>query len=454
MASTLAAELAIFTPLVAVRQRNWLQERVNAAQIAALALEAAPGMDITESLKHELLENAGVMRVALKRDGQRELRLDAMTPDTADMRVIDMRDTSTVDGVMSVFHTLTAPPGRLLRVLATPRLESGEFIEIVFPEAQLSQDVTGYAQRVLRTSGLITILAGWLNFVILNALLVRPMRRLTTHIEKFRDRPEDVSADINPSGSDDEVGRAENALADMEAQVRGSLRQQARLAGLGGAVAKLAHDLRNSLATAQLVSEQLSASEDPKVRQAAPRLERVIARASALAEAALHYGRADEPAPALQRVALSRAVEEAAADALAHYETARWRNDVPADAMVYADPEHLHRIVSNLVRNAAQACEKAKLPIRIEGRRRPSHGVHIVEIVDFGPGVPDAARAQLFQPFAAGTNVGGTGLGLAIARELANAMGGEVNLARSSADGAAFALILRAADNPDLVDGK
>jgi signal transduction histidine kinase len=73
----------------------------------------------------------------------------------------------------------------------------------------------------------------------------------------------------------------------MESQVRGALRQRARLAGLGAAVAKLAHDLRNSLATAQLVTETLAASDDPKVRQTAPRLERVIARAGGLAEAAL-----------------------------------------------------------------------------------------------------------------------------------------------------------------------
>ena len=448
MAFALLAQVAIFVPLLTSFQRAWLQERINAAQIAALALEAAPGQDITESLRHELLENAEVRRVALKRDGQRELRLDSVMPDGGmpDMRMIDLRTLSELQGITSAVEALTAPADRMLRVLATPRLESGEFIEIVIPEAPLKRDLTQYAQRILWISGLVTIVAGWLIFVVLDAALVRPMRRLTDHIERFRDRPEDVSTDIAPSGRDDEIGRAETALAAMESQVRIALRQRARLAGLGGAVAKLAHDLRNSLATAQLVTERLAMSDDPKVRQTAPRLERVIARAGALAEAALRYGRAEEPAPSLQRIALSRAVEEAAADALFPYADAQWKNEIAPDAMVFADSEHLHRIIANLVRNGAQASINAHLPVKITARTRSPRGVFIVEIADRGPGVPENARARLFQPFAASSNQGGTGLGLAIARELANAMGGDVTLCDSTSNGAVFALTLRAAD--------
>ncbi|MEJ0023179.1 MAG: hypothetical protein WDN76_06875 [Alphaproteobacteria bacterium] len=136
------------------------------------------------------------------------------------------------------------------------------------------------------------LMFSWLIYLTLNAALVRPMRRLTAHIEQFSQSPEDVSRAIKPSGREDEIGRAEDALATLEGKVRGALRQRARLAGLGGAVAKLAHDLRNSIATAQLVTERLSESDDPQVRKTAPRLERVIARAGGLAEAAMRYGRA------------------------------------------------------------------------------------------------------------------------------------------------------------------
>jgi signal transduction histidine kinase len=333
----------------------------------------------------------------------------------------------------------------MLRVVATPRLESGEFIEIVIAEAPLKRDLGVYAVRTLAVSVVVLMIACSLIYLTLNAVLVRPISRLTSHIERFRNRPEDVSHDIQPSGRTDEIGRAENALAAMESQVRAALRQRARLAGLGAAVAKLAHDLRNSIATAQLVTEQLAASEDPKVRQTAPRLERVIARAGGLAEAALRYGRAEERAPLLQSVALARALDEAAADALSAFPNAQWINSVAPIVTVFADAEHLNRILVNVVRNAAQACATASRPTRIEARACLTPQATIIEIVDSGPGVPSVVQAKMFEPFSASSRVGGTGLGLAIARELANAMGGDVALANTGPNGSVFAISLRSA---------
>jgi signal transduction histidine kinase len=354
-----------------------------------------------------------------------------------------------VQSAYSALQALFGPPGRLLRVLARPRFESGEFIEIVIAEAPLKRDMRVYAIRVLALSIITSVFTAWLVYLTLNAQLVRPMRRLTTHIERFRDRPEDVSNDIRPSGRQDEIGRAESALAAMELQVRNALRQRERLAGLGAAVAKLAHDMRNSLATAQLVSERLAASDDPKVRQTAPRLERVIARAGGLAEAALRYGRADEPAPLLQRVPLAHALEEAAADALAPFPGAAWRPDVASETMVFADAEHLHRIFVNLIRNAAQVSQCAGKPVRVAARAHAEGETLTIEFADAGPGVSDQARARLFEPFAAAGRNGGAGLGLAIARELARAMGGEVALVSSSGEGAVFAVNLRSAMGPE-----
>ncbi len=438
-------EIAIMAPTLASFQHSWLQDRVNAAQIAALALEAAPDQAITESLRHELLENAGVRRVALKRDGARELRLDVMSEADAMpvVRTIDLRDFGILPSTISAVQALLAPPDRMLVVLAQPRFESGEFIEIVIPEEPLKRDLRAYTVRVLLISFAAVLVFALMIYFTLTATLVRPMRRLTQHLSNFSQHPEDASRAISLSGRDDEIGRAEEAVAGLEEKVRFSLRQRARLAGLGAAVAKLAHDLRNSIATAQLVTERLSASADPQVRQIAPRLERVIARAGGLAEAALRYGRAEEPTPLLQRVMLAPVLDEAAADALAPYPTAEWRNDAPEHLAVFADAEHVNRIATNLIRNAAQACANAGRPVRIRARTRVVHDITVVEICDTGPGVPEAARGKLFEPFAASTRAGGTGLGLAIARELANAMGGDVALADSGPNGSIFAITLR-----------
>lgn len=444
IAFVLLAEVLIFGPSLGAYFRTWLQERVNAAQIAALALEAAPEAGVTEDLRRELLENAQVSRVALKRDGERELRLDASAPQSAEhpIRTIDLRDRMMPPTIVSAFETLFGPPGGELRVLAQPRFETGEFIEIVIAETPLQRDLRAYAWRILATSLIMSLIVGAMLFVTLHAVFVRPMRKLTAQIERFREHPEDASAAITPSARADEIGRAERALADMETHVRTALRQRERLAGLGAAVAKLAHDLRNSLATASLVTERLAESDDPRVRQSAPRLVRALARAGNLAEAALRYGRAEEPAPHLVFVCLAEGLNEAAAEALDARPTIEWRNATPADMKVNVDAEHFHRIFANLIRNAAQAMSVTGGVI--EARLRESgNGLAVIELADTGPGLPENVRARLFEPFAGGNGHGGAGLGLSIARELARGMGGDLALVSSSARGAVFAITLR-----------
>ncbi|MGE3304297.1 MAG: sensor histidine kinase [Hyphomonadaceae bacterium] len=443
----LFAEALIFAPNLAGHHNEWLQERVDSAQIAALALEAAPENAITEPLRQELLVNAQVKRVALKRADARELRLDAPIPEgqSAAMRLVDLREMNVLQALASAVQTLFGQPEDLLRVIATPRFESGEFIEVVLAQGPLKRELAAYSARILSVSIVVSIVAGWLVYSVLNAALVRPMRRFTAQIERFRDNPEDVTRTVTPSGRRDEIGRAEEAFAAMEAHVRAALRQRERLAALGAAMARLAHDMRNSLATAQLVAERLSASNEPKTREAALRLERVITRAGGLAEAASRYGRADERPPAQARVALAAALEDAADDALGSFQGVEWRNDVDGETAVAADGEHLHRVLSNLLRNAAQVSQEAGRPIRITTRARRSADGVTIEIADAGPGVPAAVRDGLFQPFAGGGRRDGAGLGLAIARELARAMGGEVALASSSPTGAVFAVTLPAA---------
>ena len=69
-------------------------------------------------------------------------------------------------------------------------------------------------------------------------------------------------------------------------------------------------------------------------------------------------------------------------------------------------------------------------------------GVSVIRFEDNGPGLPDKARAGLFQPFMGSTRRGGTGLGLAIARELAQNHGGDVILVESSPAGSVFEIKL------------
>ena len=126
--------------------------------------------------------------------------------------------------------------------------------------------------------------------------MVKPVLRITDAVSNFADAPEQL-ADFQPSQRRDEIGAAEKALQEMQETVSSSFRQKKRLADLGEAVAKINHDLRNSLAVAQIVSDTVNKSDDPIVRKAAPRLERALERAIGLAEIdlALWSGRIEGP---------------------------------------------------------------------------------------------------------------------------------------------------------------
>ncbi|MEM9865440.1 MAG: HAMP domain-containing sensor histidine kinase, partial [Myxococcota bacterium] len=208
-----------------------------------------------------------------------------------------------------------------------------------------------------------------------------------------------------------------------------------RLAQLGEAVAKINHDLRNSLATAQLVSDGLSRSEDPRVAKSLPRLERALERAIGLASDTLKYGRSSAPTAAISTVQPRDIVAEAASEALASYSGVSFKNVVVAEKKALADPDHLHRICANLIRNAAEAMAGAgEITVSCDG---PS-----LTISDTGPGLPDKARDNLFKPFAGSTRRDGTGLGLALSRDLARAMGGDLVLDKTDAAGTRFRLTL------------
>ncbi len=216
-------------------------------------------------------------------------------------------------------------------------------------------------------------------------------------------------------------------------------------------MAKINHDLRNMLTSAQIASERMANSGDPKVTQALPRLERALDRAVTLASNVLTFGNSAEPAPEKRATLLRAGLEAAAEDAgLAAGRVALW-TDIPDSAVVDADPEQLHRILVNLLRNAREAIdgvsERAGIG-RVSASLAEDPLMSTIRLIDDGPGLPDRAQVNLFQPFAASTRRGGTGLGLAIARELARGHGGDVVLISTGAGGTEFQLRLPRPSDP------
>jgi signal transduction histidine kinase len=210
------------------------------------------------------------------------------------------------------------------------------------------------------------------------------------------------------------------------------LSQKSRLAALGLAVSKINHDLRNLLASSQLLSDQLASVPDPRVQRFAPKLMRSLERAIDFCQSTLSYGRAQEAEPDRRMILVEPVVSEVRESAgLAADASITWISAIERSLTIDADPDQLFRVLLNLVRNAAQALESAKgdaatLQIRITGRREGS--VAIIEVSDTGPGVPAKAREHLFEAFQTSGRPGGSGLGLAIAAELVRAHGGDIHL--------------------------
>ncbi|KCZ47004.1 MULTISPECIES: HAMP domain-containing sensor histidine kinase [unclassified Hyphomonas] len=442
LAAILFVEGLIFIPSASGFRNAWLAERLQAARIAALALDASPSRMVSEELAQQLLENAEVLSVAEVEDDMHIQLLDSGMDIEGSFYQLDLRETTAVSRVMQVMGAFAASKDRILVITAVGSTPE-RVIEVVVPQAPLREDLYAYGQRILGLSFLIALIAATVIYVLLHFLVVRPMARVTASVEQFRMDPGGWSRRLQPTSRRDEIGRAQNALSDMEEAVADAFRQRAHLAELGTAVAKINHDLRNSLASAQLVSDTLARSEDPRVQKAAPRLERALTRAINLASETLDYGKAAPQPPDIQPVSLRGCIEEAASEALAAWPEVEFIDDLPSARIINADPEHLHRLAANLIRNAAEAMvAAASLPKRITVTLTRDG----VEFIDTGPGLPPNARDNLFKPFAASSRKTGTGLGLVIARELAVGMGGDLVLASTGPEGTVFRLAL-----PDLV---
>ncbi len=453
------AGLLILPSSMAQFEERWLEDRVRAAELASLAVEAAPNQVVSDKLSNQLLEGAGVVSVAVQSDGVRRLLLAAPRMNRTPY-LVDLRRGSSPASLVAPFRTLFGGD-RMVRVVDRPRFRSGDFVEIVASDGPLRHELQVYLLRLLAIAAIISAVAGGLVYLSLNALLVRPMQRITKAMERFRADPEDTGASLHLSGRRDEIGRAEAELDRMQADLRAALSSRARLAALGEAVAKINHDLRNMLTSAQIASSRLAQSGDPKVAQALPRLERALDRAVTLASNVLTYGKSEEAAPSLDTLWLAPAVEAAAEDAGLTPEGVRLVLAVDGRARVIADGDQLHRILVNLLRNGRQAIagpaqtnpaqrtnEGDNGQGSIEVSLQQEAGFSLIRIADNGPGVPERVQARLFQPFAGSGRPDGAGLGLAIARELAQGHGGDLALASSGPAGAVFELKLPGAPEP------
>ncbi|MGH6801656.1 MAG: sensor histidine kinase, partial [Methylocella sp.] len=286
--------------------------------------------------------------------------------------------------------------------------------------------------------------------VAIHFMVLRPVRRLTDNLIEFGANPENSSRRIIiPSGGNHEIAYAEEELAIMQDVLVRELQEKKHLAALGLAVAKINHDMRNMLTSAQLLSDRLANANDPLVQRLAPKLVATLDRAIRFCQATLTYGRATDDPPKPTRFPLHGLVAEVmemiGLEARGGIE---FVNAVAADFEITADREQVFRVLMNLLRNGAEALENAGAepgrPKRIRVESWLEDKTAVIEVADTGPGVPASARARLFTAFSSSRS-GGSGLGLVIAADLVHGHGGAIALVPGADDensGAKFRITL------------
>ncbi len=437
------AEVLIFVPSIARFREDYLLLRLERAQIASLATLATPDL-ISPELEKELLTNAGVYNVVLRRDEVRQLVLSSPIPLPIDA-TFDLREAGPFTLIRDAFGLLWSPDNRVIRVIGNPTQQAGILIEVTMETMPLRHAMVEYGLRILLLSAIISVFTAFLLFLAARRLLVTPIKRVVTHMKAYAEAPEDARRVIVPTASVRELRDAEVALQSLQKQLTGALRQKERLAQLGGAVAKVSHDLRNILTTAQLFADRMEGSDDPAVARAAPKLVGSLSRAVNLCESTLAFGKAEEPPPALARLNLFGIVDDVIENeqlAAGEASAIDFINDVPPDLVLRCDGEQMFRVLSNLIRNARQAIEATRKPGTIEVSAGEDADHWWIRVGDTGPGLPDKARDHLFTAFQGGARKGGFGLGLAIAAELVRGHGGRLDLIRTGADGTEFSIRL------------
>ncbi|RII39548.1 sensor histidine kinase [Pseudooceanicola sediminis] len=435
------AEVLILVPSIARFREDYLLSRLERAQIASLAL-LADDM-ISPDLEQELLRNAEVYNVVLRRDEARQLVLSSPVPGPV-TDTFDLRNPTAAELIREAIVTLWRPENQVIRVIGNPVREAGLLIEVTMPTGPLRAAMLEYGINMFFLSAVFSIFTAVLLFLAVRSFILRPIKGVINHMHVYAEDPEDTRRIIEPSASVRDLHEAEVALHDLQTQLTGALRQKERLAQLGSAVAKISHDLRNILTSAQLFTDRLEISEDPAVKRLAPKVINSITRAVNLCEATLAFGRAEEPAPRLSQVALIDVVGDVIdSERLAVGEhDISFAEDIPATLRLRADPEQLYRVIFNLVRNARQAIENTGAPgeIGVSAEETDSHW--LIRVSDTGPGLPPKARENLFTPFQGGARKGGTGLGLVISAELMRGHGGQIEMERTGPDGTAFLILL------------
>lgn len=430
--------LAVLIPSISNFHATWIQDKLTEADAGVRVIKESP--ENFEYFSAFLLGSTGAEVIAEIKGQTRVLHAIREIPEMIE-REINLESNSVIDEVTRSINTLFFGRNRVVRISGSSQYSNSSQVEIIFMESKIRAGLIQFAIQVIGFSLPIVVLVSALLFFSLYFMIIRPVQRLSKFTDQVAENPEGLERIKVLSNRTDEIGKTQKNLVNMEERLQSTIREHRHLANLGLAVSKINHDLRNILASAQLLLERLEDLPDPTVRRLAPKIISTLDRAVSYTRTVLDYGKTQEAPPKRTMIQLSPLVSEIGEVlSLDTNEKIEWSNNVNDEIEVDADPEHLFRILMNLCQNSLQALESKKTPViykRIVVNAQRQGSVVQIEVSDTGPGVPYLERTKIFHAFQSSLKTGGFGLGLSIAAELVEAHGGKISL-KETDSGAIF----------------
>jgi signal transduction histidine kinase len=293
--------------------------------------------------------------------------------------------------------------------------------------------------ELLLALGLTAVLAGSLLVFLISHTFTRPLENLVAGVRALEQG--DYAYPLQARGGD-EVAEVTGTFDRMRKNLQKTQRElldAERLATIGRMASSISHDLRHSLAAVVANAEFLCESNlTPGQREDLYAEIRIaVNQMTELIESLLEFSRTREslrPTYGDVRSAVERAVQ----GVKAHPEFQRIRIRTSGEGLTegWFDFKKLERALLNLLLNACEAvpADSGKIDI---GLRRQGENLEI-RIEDNGPGIADAVRDRLFEPFVSHGKENGTGMGLTVVQKILQDHGGDVAVEQTSASGTTF----------------
>ncbi len=285
-------------------------------------------------------------------------------------------------------------------------LKNGNWLSLIRP---IPERLTGWPDRLLLILAILLFGILLISFFTVRRI-TRPLRALARAADELgRDINREPLSELGPS----EVGEAARAFNGMQKRLARYLNDRTRI------LAAISHDLKTPITRLRLRSELLG-DDEPKEK-----FQRDLDDMESMVTATLDFMRGStdqEKAQPIDMLALLESLREDAVDSGAKVEL----TGLPL-APFPGRPLALKRCLGNLIDNAVRYGGEAHIHIADSAEQL------VITISDQGPGIPETAMDEMFEPFfrlesSRAANTGGTGLGLGIARNIARGHGGDIQL--------------------------